>query len=109
MIKKFGTIEQLSELTTEQLCTLSEKCHIRSSKDIDKDEKSLYDFKKFMKSQINIGGLIQLLMNEGCDISWNYDASMPTQSLIVDGKEFKDVEFYECLWQAVKYFVLEIK
>jgi len=109
MIKLFGSVEQLSELTFKQLCMLSEKCHIRSEKDIESDERSLLDFKKFLKSQTGIGSLIQLLTNEECDISWNHDSSIPTQSLLVDGKEFRDTELQVCLWKAVKYFVLNIK
>lgn len=109
MIKKFGSVEQLSELTVEQLCKLSEKCHIRSAKDIETDDASLFEFKKFMKSQTSIGSLIDLLVNEGCKINWDYEPSTSKNLIIVNGKKFKDEEFQVCLWQAVKFFVLGIK
>jgi hypothetical protein len=109
MIKQRITIEQLSVLQNDELLFLAEKCHISSSKDIDTDDRSLWEFRNFMKTQLSIGRLIQLLMDRKLDITWNSDSSTPTECLIVDGLMFRDVEFCDCLWYAVKYFVLGIE
>jgi len=109
MIKQYVTIEQLGELSNYQLLLLAEKCHISSSKDIDTDEKSLWEFQKFMKGQPSIGRLIQLLINEKFYISWNFDSNDSLNSLIVENQEFRYIELSDCLWNAVKCFVLNIQ
>ena len=109
MIKQYVTIEQLGELSNEQLLLLAEKCHISSSKDIDTDEKSLWEFQRFMKGQLSIGRLIQLLINEKLDISWrNFDSRQSLNVLNAGSQEYKCIELSDCLWEAVKYFVLNI-
>ena len=52
--------------------------------------------------KMNIGRMIELLVNKGRDIDYEQDSTIPYCTLCVDGDIYQEKELCDALWQAVK-------
>jgi hypothetical protein len=102
-------MEDLKVLSNDELRALANKIHIEITRDIDTDERSLYDSRKFMSTMLNIGTLIQLLIDGNYSYSMAYDRGRSKSRLTVENVNYERDDICDCLWAAVKHFIMRVE